>query len=213
MSGEGAGEVAGRMTLGKAQQPSWDTGRSTYQLILLLAASLLLALPFLTTFNEFLTRMVMNLHLDTVLVDWVVPAEVRMVALLLRPLGIQASVSQAALYMQRGDFPIPVYINWNCVGWQSFILFALTLWTGLQGPYSRLTKFQCIALGLLGTFWMNLVRMTSVAVVAYHFGRLPAVIYHDYGGTILILLWLTFLWHVIFNHFVEEDYEWLETAS
>ncbi len=41
---------------------------------------------------------------------------------------------------------------------------------------------------------MNLLLIASVAVVACGFGRLPAVIYHDYGGTIIILLWFFFWW-------------------
>ncbi|MFQ5947086.1 MAG: exosortase/archaeosortase family protein [Anaerolineae bacterium] len=195
-------------------QAAVQPGQLTYQLILLLAAAVLLILPFVTTFNELLTRAVMNLHLDWVLEDWVVPTEVKFMALLLRPFGISAAVSDAALYLQKAGsaFPIPVYISWNCVGWQSFILFGITLVTGLQGPYSRGRRIQIIALGLLGTFWMNLLRMTSVALVAYYLGRLPAVIFHDYGGTIMILIWLSLFWYLLFNYFLAEETEWVSEA-
>jgi len=36
--------------------------------------------------------------------------------------------------------------------------------------------------------------MASVAVIAYFFGQLPAVIYHDYGSTVIILAWLFAYW-------------------
>ena len=181
-------------------------GQFTYQMILLLAAGLLLVLPFITTFNEFLTRAVIELRLDRILTDWVVPTEVRFIALILQPLGITTEVTDVALYLYRpgSDFPIPVYISWNCVGWQSFILFGITLVTGLQGSFPVRRKVQLIMLGLLGTFWMNLLRMAAVALVAYFFGRLPAVIFHDYGGTLMILIWLAVFWYSLFNYFLAD---------
>ena len=181
-------------------------GQFTYQMILMLAAGILLLLPFITTFNEFLTKAVLELGLDGILTNWVVPTEVRFIALTLLPFGIQAEVTDTALYLSRAgsDFPIPVYISWNCVGWQSFILFGITLITGLQGRIPRGRKLQVIALGLLGTFWMNLLRMSSVALVAYFFGRLPAVIFHDYGGTLMILVWLVVFWYALFNYFLAD---------
>jgi exosortase/archaeosortase family protein len=185
-------------------------GQFTFQMILMLAAGLLLVLPFITTFNEFLTKAVIELRLDRILTDWVVPTEVRFIALTLAPFGIQAEVTDTALYLTSptSNFPIPVYISWNCVGWQSFILFGITLITGLQGSIPRRRKLQVIVVGLLGTFWMNLLRMSSVAMVAYFFGRLPAVIFHDYGGTLIILVWLVVFWYSLFNYFLADEIEW-----
>ena len=181
-------------------------GQFTYQMILLLAAGLLLVLPFITTFNEFLTRAVIELRLDRILTEWVVPTEVRFIALIMRPLGITTQVTDAALYLYKPGsvLPIPVYVSWNCVGWQSFILFGITLVTGLQGSFPARRKVQLIVLGLLGTFWMNLLRMAAVAMVAYFFGRLPAVVFHDYGGTLMILVWLAVYWYVLFNYFLAD---------
>lgn len=181
-------------------------GQFTYQMILMLAAGLLLVLPFITTFNEFLTRAVIELGLDRIFTDWVVPTEVRFIALILQPLGITTEVTDVALYLYRpgADFPIPVYISWNCVGWQSFILFGITLVTGLQGRIPKRRKLQVIALGLLGTFWMNILRMASVALVVYLFGQLPGVIFHDYGGTLIILVWLVVFWYALFNYFLAD---------
>lgn len=202
-------EKSDRRPLAEIQAAVAAPSHFTYQMILLLAAAVLLILPFVTTFNELLTRMVMNLRLDWILEDWVVPTEVKFIALILKPFGISAMVNDAALYLDRpgSALPIPVYISWNCVGWQSFILFGITLVTGLQGAYSRTRRIQVIALGLLGTFWMNLLRMASVAAVAYYFGRLPAVIFHDYGGTLIILIWLALFWYLLFNHFLQHEDE------
>ena len=195
-------------TIDEAQATS-EPGRLTYQLLLIIAAVILLILPFITTFNEFLTSIVMRLGLDAVLQGWIVPTEVRMIAVILRLFGIEASVSQTSLYLVKGTTTLPIYISWNCVGWQSFILFVITLITGLQGPYTKRSKVETVILGFLGTFLVNLLRISVVSLVAFYVGQLPAVIFHDYGGTILILLWLFAFWYFAHGYLLEayEDEE------
>jgi exosortase/archaeosortase family protein len=168
--------------------------RTVFRVLLIMAAVLFMFLPFVTTFNEFLTRIVETLGLDRLLADWVVPSETRLVAVMLGFLGIPTQVTTTTLYLDRGGLFLPVYISWNCVGWQSFILFAATLFTGMQGRFSRSSKVETVIIGLLGTFLVNLLRITSVAVIAFYFGQMPAILYHDYGGTIVILLWLFGFW-------------------
>jgi len=181
------------MTLDEAAQIE-DTKRPIFRLILIMGAILLMILPFVTTFNEFLTRIVETAGLDSILEDWVVPFEARMIAVLLGFFGIPTQVSPSTIYLDKGGFFLPVYISWNCVGWQSFILYTATLITGFQGPFTRISKIESMVVGFLGTFLVNLLRMASVAVIAYFFGQLPAVIYHDYGSTIIILVWLFAYW-------------------
>jgi len=171
-----------------------DTRRPIIRLVLMMAAILVMILPFVTTFNEFLTRVVETTGLDRYLTDWVVPMEARMLAVILKLVGIPSMVSTTSVYLDKGGFYLPIYINWNCVGWQSFILYAITLITGIQGPFTRGSKVEAMVVGFLGTFLVNLLRIASVAVVAYWWGQLPAVIYHDYGGTLIILIWLFIYW-------------------
>ena len=195
--------VSDRMSFSAAAEMPAERGRDTYQLILLLSAVTLLLLPFITTFNEFMTAMVMAMHLDGVLREWIVPAEARMVAVMLAPLGVDVSVSSTSVYIGGGDFPLPVFISWNCVGWQSLILFALTVKTGLEGRYTRASQLRALSLGLLGIIWINLLRIAGIALVAYYFGRLPAVLAHDYGGTVMTIVWLALFWYFAINYVLE----------
>lgn len=195
--------VSDRMSYSAAAEMPAERGRDTYQLILLLSAVTLLLLPFITTFNEFMTAMVMTMHLDGVLREWIVPAEARMVAVLLSPLGVDVSVSDTSVYIGGGDFPLPVFISWNCVGWQSLILFALTVKTGLGGRYTLASQLRALILGLLGIVWINLLRIAGIALVAYYFGRLPAVLAHDYGGTLVTIVWLALFWYFAINYVLE----------
>ncbi len=184
---------ADMMPLAEASQVD-EPQQPISRLLLIMGAILLMILPFVTTFNEFLTRAVENLGLDAFLTAWIVPAEVRMISVLLGMVGIPSQVSESTVYLSKGGLYMPVFISWNCVGWQSFILYAVTLATGLQGPFTKASKIESMVVGFLGTFLMNLVRMTSVAIVAYYFGHMPAILYHDYGGTIIILVWLFCYW-------------------
>ncbi len=40
-------------------------------------------------------------------------------------------------------------------------------------------------------------------MVAYYFGRLPAVLAHDYGGTIMTIVWLALFWYFAINYVLE----------
>jgi len=171
-----------------------DSNKRIIRLILIMAIMLVLLLPFVTTTNELLTRIVEITGLDKLLTDYIVPIEARLIAVLLGFVGIPIQVSSTTIYLDKGGFFLPVFISWNCVGWQSFLLFAVTLATGFQGAFSRRSKIDAIVLGFLGIFLMNLLRIASVALVAFYFGTSPALIYHDYGGTIIVLLFLFGFW-------------------
>lgn len=78
---------AENLTLVEAGQIE-DTRGPIIRLVLIKAAIPVMILPFVTTFNEFSTRMVETSGLDQFLTDWVVPVEARMLAVFLGFLGI-----------------------------------------------------------------------------------------------------------------------------
>jgi len=178
--------------------------RRTYQYIIVIAAMLFMVLPFVSSFNELLTAIVMRVQLYTFVHDVVVPIEVKMVAAILQYLfGIQTLVSSEYLHIQSAGRALTVYIAWNCVGWQSLVLFMFTLLTGLQGPFTRRSKAFCVILGAEGIFLLNLFRIVFVVLLAFYVGYLPAVIFHDYAGTILTLLYLVLFWFFSYNYILE----------
>lgn len=191
--------------------------RPTFQLLLVIGAVTLVALPFVTTFNEFLTAVVMRLGLNVILERWVVPTEARLVAPMLQLFGISPAITPNGLLLTSGATNIVVNISWNCVGWQSFILFALTVITGMQGPYTLESKIHTVALGILGTLLLNLYRIASVALVAFYFGNVPAILYHDYASTLMVLAWLAVFWWVTHRFLLEPDHseawEWDEEGE
>ncbi len=170
-----------------------------YQRLIVVAAVTFIILPFVTTFNEFLTKIVESLHFVAVIQGVAAPFMVRVVAVILQTVRIPTSIEGSFLYLGGRWMPLRIYINWNCIGWQSFVLFAFTLLTGLQGPYTRRSKLLTVLLGLEGTFLINIIRILIPTILAYHSGYIPAIVFHDYLGTLLTLLWMGFFWNYAFG--------------
>jgi hypothetical protein len=49
----------------------------------------------------------------------------------------------------------------------------------------------------LGTLLVNLIRVSVVCVLAASVGRTPALIFHDYGGTLMTVGWLFAFWFAV----------------
>ena len=168
--------------------------RAVYVGLLAASCAMLLILPFVTTFDDLLTSATKQFGLVHPLLSLAAP-EARAVVAILGALGVQAQAAGGQLYVwdwsgQRQA----LLISTTCIGWQSLILLGLSCLVGLRGPYSREAKVQVLLIGVLGTVLVNLVRMTIVSLVAADFGFWPAVLVHDYGGTLIIVVWLFAFW-------------------
>ena len=49
-------------------------------------------------------------------------------------------------------------------------------------------------IGVAGTMLLNLLRVAAVAALAATWGQTAAVLFHDYGGTVLVVGWLFVFW-------------------
>ncbi len=169
-------------------------GRNVFLGLLAATCAMLLVLPLVTTFDELLTALTMKSGLLSPLVSLAVP-EARAVVALLGVLGVKAQAAGGELYVwdwsgQRQA----VLISTACVGWQSLVLLALSSLVGLRGRFATESKIQLVVIGVLGTILVNLLRMTVVCIVAADFGFWPAVMVHDYGGTLVVIVWLFAFW-------------------
>ena len=168
--------------------------KKTFIYIFLILVFVLMFMPFVTTFNDILTRVVMNLDAYKFIQNYVVPWEIRMVGVILYPFGFQPAVVGEYLAIGK-EQPFLIEIAWNCVGWQSLLFFVLTSWIGLQGDrYTNLSKVKAWLIGFLGTFLVNLGRIAFVVIIAFYFGQNVAIIFHDYGSTLAVLGWLFIYW-------------------
>ena len=164
------------------------------QITLLFACCLILvALPFVTTYNDLLTAGAMRLGVAGPLQS-VSPIEARMVVALLQLFGVHAAAAGSQLVVwDASDRATNLFISWNCIGWQSLVLLGASLGVGLRG-LSREARVQIVVIGLLGTVLVNVLRVALVCMLAVAAGRTAALIFHDYGGTLMTVGWLFAFW-------------------
>ena len=153
-----------------------------------------MVLPLVTTFDDLLTTWAMQLGANNPL-QAIVPAESRMVVSLLGLAGVHAAASGSHLVVWDGSGSMhTLFISWNCIGWQSLVLFGISLASGLRGGHTTESRLQVVCIGFAGTMLLNLLRVATVALIAATVGVAPAVLFHDYGGTILFVGFLFAFW-------------------
>jgi exosortase/archaeosortase family protein len=159
-----------------------------------ITCALLMVLPFVTTFDDLLTAWALQLGANNPLQS-IVPVEARMVVGLLGIVGIHAAASGSHIVIWDGAGSMhTLFISWNCIGWQSLILLGLSFLSGLRGQQSLEARIQVVLIGVAGTMLLNLMRVAAVAAIAATIGQSPATLFHDYGGTILVVAWLFAFW-------------------
>ncbi len=162
--------------------------------LIALSCALLMLLPLVTTFNDLLTTWAMQLGANNPL-QAIVPVEARMVVALVGLLGIHAAASGSHLVVWDGSGVMhTLFISWNCIGWQSLVLFGISLVSGLRGAHSTEVRIQVVGIGVAGTMLLNLLRVAAVAAIAATIGVTPAILFHDYGGTLLVIGFLFAFW-------------------
>jgi len=165
--------------------------------LLAMSCALLMLLPLVTTFDDLLTSWALALGANNPLQS-VVPAEARMVVSLLGLVGVRAAASGSHIVVWDAAGSMnTLFISWNCIGWQSLLLLGVSFVSGLRGRQPLTSRIQVIVIGVAGTMLLNLIRVAAVAALEATWGHLPALIFHDYGGTILVIGWLFTFWIVV----------------
>ncbi|MEP6753683.1 MAG: exosortase/archaeosortase family protein [Candidatus Dormiibacterota bacterium] len=162
--------------------------------LIAITCALLMLLPFVTTFDDLLTSWALAMGANNPL-QGLVPMEARMVVGLLGAVGVHAAASGSHLVIWDSAGSMhTLFISWNCIGWQSLILLGLSFMSGLRGRQSLEARIQVVVIGIAGTMLLNLLRVAAVAGIAATIGQTPAILFHDYGGTILVVAWLFAFW-------------------
>jgi exosortase/archaeosortase family protein len=162
--------------------------------LIALTCAMLMLLPLVTTFNDLLTTWAMGLGANNPL-QAIVPVEARMVVGLLGLVGVHAAASGSYLVVWDGAGAMhTLFISWNCIGWQSLVLVGVSFLSGLRGSHPLEARVQVVLIGIAGTMLLNLLRVAAVAAIAATIGVGPAVFFHDYGGTLLVIGFLFAFW-------------------
>jgi len=176
--------------------------KNPFSTIFIWAALLLMLLPFITTFNAFLTSLFLKFHYYRVLEEFIVPYQAKALAsiLALLPGPITVNAVPKGVWLN-GAF---IEMQWNCLGWQSLVLLVATYLTGFQQKFSWTSRIEAIVIGLLGTYLVNIFRISVVGFLAVFLGRLWAMLFHDYFSLVLVILWFFVFWWFSYSFVLEE---------
>jgi exosortase/archaeosortase family protein len=197
-----AGLVVERKMRGSADGGPDDAGRPGLRRIqetLIMAGALIfLTLPLILTFNGLLASVATATGFDRV-VSAIVPYEASAVGDLLRGFGLAGGSSGGTVWLGGSFLPVAASVDWNCAGWQSFVLFGLTSVAGLGEVRTDRGRVFVLVLGAVGVLAMNVFRIFAVVLLGYYVNYSTALIFHDYGGAAMTLVFLFAFWTLVLN--------------
>jgi len=123
--------------------------------LIAIACALLMVLPLVTTFDDLLTVWALQLGAGNPL-QTIVPVEARMVVSVLGIVGVHAAASGSHIVVwdRRGSMHA-LLISWNCIGWQSLILLAVSFMSGLRRAHPLEARAQIVIIGVAGTMMLS----------------------------------------------------------
>ena len=131
-----------------------------------------------------------------------VPYFVQFFLLVIRLLGVPAAVhnpNSNVIWLNTSKGTVPVLFAAGCIGIFSFLAFSVIIVvTMIEEPANVRTKLLWALGGAAGTFFINIIRVSLIAWVIYHFGYKGWGVIHSWIGYSLFLLWLVFFF-VIFS--------------
>lgn len=179
-----------------------DKQKKVFISIFLGLSLLLITLPFVVTLNDLLTRVVEKNFLYVWVQNTIVPVEAKMMGVILLPFGYNYAYSPSnSTIVVNG---INMRITWNCLGWQSLLLLLITLVVGFGRKYTKISILEAMVIGILGTFWLNILRMLFTVLLAVHLPSVFRIVFHDYLAAGTTVVWLFFFWWFAYS-FVLED--------
>lgn len=85
----------------------------------------------------------------------------------------------------------PVAIAWGCAGIQSLFIYTFVILLFIKGASISLKrKIIYIAIGAIGTFLVNLLRIVSICVIGVHRGTEALKMFHEYYGELFFIVWI-----------------------
>lgn len=162
----------------------------------------LLLVPFILTFNDVITKLVERFVLYTLLQEKVLPLQVKVVGFVVREFGVDYIPYVDGMRVNG----YRIYMTWNCLGWQSLLLFLLSLLISLWGSrYTFFSKIEACVLGLIGIFWINIFRISFTVILAAYARSLFRMVFHDYLAAFVTIIYLFLYWWFSYSFILDQS--------
>ena len=123
---------------------------------------------------------------------WYTPHFVWLVVAILNLLGVGAEMRPSgAVILQTVKGRLVLGMVWECVGVSSMLLFLIILVITVLQESARLrTKLLWAAVGVLGTFMVNVIRLVTIFLAEVFYGASVGGTLHYFIGYVLFISWL-----------------------
>src|SRR3989344_5910735 len=138
-----------------------SVSKDTFVTLFLILVLVLMFFPLMATFNDILTRMVINLRGYWFIREVIVPFEAKIIAVILNPFGFRVAPTPTGIYVN----DVLVTIWWSCIGWQSLVILFVSLKGGLVSGFTKSSRLEALTFALVGTFLMNLARISAILII------------------------------------------------
>jgi len=97
-------------------------------------------------------------------------------------------------------------VDWGCTGLRSLVMFSFILAALIWPMYITIPyKFLGLAIGVLGAFLINILRLIMLALIMYYRDMATTLIVHKHLGDFLFILWMALYWWLFFRFFASEE--------
>ena len=85
----------------------------------------------------------------------------------------------------------PILLYWPCAGIQSLFIYTFAILLFIRGAgFSLKRKIICFAVGAVGTFFVNVLRIVSIIVIGLNSGPAAFDEFHRYYGEFYFIAWI-----------------------
>jgi thaumarchaeosortase len=131
-----------------------------------------------------------------------VPITTYGVAAILNLLGYTTQIlpAEKGLYLGIiGEKTYGAVVAWSCAGSHSLFIYSFMIMLFLRGTnISRMRKIIYVAVGVAGTFLVNLLRIVMIYVIGINSGVSPAKLFHEFYGEFFFIAWMFIYLTVIY---------------
>jgi exosortase/archaeosortase family protein len=129
-----------------------------------------------------------------------IPSFASFIASILKTIGIGVRISAGSpttMTLQTLKGPLQLLFVWGCVGFASLFVFSIILVVVLaETPGNVKTKALWAVPGILGTFFLNILRIVLIFVTDYFYGHDVGAKVHYFIGYIFFIVWITIFLYI-----------------
>jgi len=139
---------------------------------------------------------------------------VKPLVFILKIFDVQAVADGVDITFWRDHKRMTLSIALGCTGLYSVSIFLSAFISFIMVEYRKLDQKVgfLLLLGIVTSYFANLLRMTVIILVGYHYGMDALIWTHENAGELIFMFWIAIFWGLMFRY-LEFDTPWDDTGE